>query len=94
MSRNKRPLTDDSGEVRELASEDLKRFGSPHEVLPESLREKIGTRRRGPQKTPTKVPVTIRLSRDVVERFKASGTGWQTRVDTALKEWLETHEPA
>jgi len=87
-------LTDDSGEVRELASEDLKRFGSPHEVLPESLREKIGTRRRGPQKTPTKVPVTIRLSRDVVERFKASGTGWQTRVDTALKEWLETHEPA
>ena len=94
MSRNKRPLTDDSGEVRELASEDLKRFGSPHEVLPESPREKIGTRRRGPQKTPTKVPVTIRLSRDVVERFKASGTGWQTRVDTALKEWLETHEPA
>ncbi|AZG10809.1 hypothetical protein EGT29_24600 [Pigmentiphaga sp. H8] len=94
MSRNKRPLTDDSGEARELGAEDLKHFGSPHEVLPESLRERIGTRRRGPQKTPTKVPVTIRLSREVVERFKASGTGWQTRVDTALKEWLETHEPA
>lgn len=94
MSRNKRPLTDDSGEVRELAAEDLEHFGSPHEVLPESLRTKIGTRHRGPQKTPTKIPVTIRLSRDVVERFKASGTGWQTRVDTALKEWLETHEPA
>lgn len=39
----------------------------------------------------TKERVTIRLSREVVERFRATGEGWQTRVDAALKEWLETH---
>ncbi|MBI4741502.1 MAG: BrnA antitoxin family protein [Betaproteobacteria bacterium] len=58
--------------------------------LPESLRTKL----RGPQKTPTKERITIRLSREVVERFRASGDGWQTRVDAALKDWLKTHSPA
>jgi uncharacterized protein (DUF4415 family) len=39
----------------------------------------------------TKERITIRLSRDVVEQFRASGDGWQTRVDAALKDWLKTH---
>jgi uncharacterized protein (DUF4415 family) len=43
---------------------------------------------RGPQRTPTKERITIRLSRDVVEQFRATGDGWQTRIDTALQEWL------
>lgn len=43
--------------------------------------------------TVTKERITIRLSRDVVETFRASGDGWQTRVDTALKDWLKTHTP-
>ena len=43
-------------------------------------------RRRGLQKRPTKVAVSLRLSRDVVERFKAGGPGWQTRIDKALKK--------
>lgn len=41
----------------------------------------------------TKERITIRLSREVVETFRASGDGWQTRVDGALKEWLKTHTP-
>jgi len=43
--------------------------------------------------TVTKERITIRLSRDVVETFRASGDGWQTRVDSALKDWLKTHTP-
>ena len=43
-------------------------------------------RARGPQKEPTKVAVSLRLSRDVVERFKSGGPGWQTRIDDALKK--------
>ncbi|PKY10078.1 hypothetical protein B1757_11510 [Acidithiobacillus marinus] len=39
----------------------------------------------------TKERVSIRLSREVVSRFRASGPGWQTRLDAALKEWLEAH---
>ena len=47
-----------------------------------------------PRAAVTKERITIRLSRDVVETFRASGDGWQTRVDTALKDWLKTHTPA
>lgn len=42
----------------------------------------------------TKERITIRLSREVVEQFRATGDGWQTRVDAALKDWLKTHSPA
>ncbi|MEO5369285.1 MAG: BrnA antitoxin family protein [Magnetococcus sp. DMHC-1] len=35
--------------------------------------------------------VSIFLSREVVERFRASGAGWQTRMDAVLLDWLKTH---
>lgn len=41
---------------------------------------------RGPQKTPTKQVVTIRLSPEVVETYKRTGRGWQTRIDEDLKK--------
>ena len=57
--------------------------------LPTSLRQKIASRRRGPQKVPTKVPVSIRLSPEVVAAFRASGAGWQSRVDDILREHIK-----
>ena len=39
----------------------------------------------------TKERITIRLSPDVLRAFRATGAGWQTRVDAALKDWLKTH---
>jgi uncharacterized protein (DUF4415 family) len=41
---------------------------------------------RGPQRKPTKVAVSLRLTREVLERFKAGGAGWQARIDEALKK--------
>lgn len=41
---------------------------------------------RGPQKSPTKVQVSLRLSPEVISHFKASGDGWQTRIDETLKK--------
>ena len=38
-----------------------------------------------PRKADAKVSVTLRLDRDIVERFKASGAGWQTRINAALR---------
>lgn len=87
----RKPLTDDAGEVREITPSDLneaRRF----DQLPESLQAKLRT--RGAQKTPTKEQISIRLSREVLDEFRASGHGWQTRIDTALKAWLKTHRPA
>lgn len=47
------------------------------------------TVRRGrPPSDVTKERITIRLSPDVVAAFRATGPGWQTRIDEALKEWL------
>jgi uncharacterized protein (DUF4415 family) len=42
--------------------------------------------RRGPQKTPTKVAVSIRLSPEVISHFKEKGPGWQSRIDDALRK--------
>lgn len=60
--------------------------------LPPELQRKLRAV-RGPQKAPTKERITIRLSRDVVARFRASGPGWQGRVDEALRSWLRRHQP-
>lgn len=46
---------------------------------------------RGPQKSPTKKSIAIRLSQDVLENFKATGAGWQTRIDDALRTFLKEH---
>ena len=35
--------------------------------------------------------ISIHLSPEVLAKFRATGPGWQTRIDRALKEWLETH---
>lgn len=90
MPRSK-PLVDIKGEVREIKATDLKAFVPAHDALPASLRRKLGV--RGPQKSPTKERITIRLSPEVVQRFRATGTGWQTRVDAALQDWLKQHKP-
>jgi uncharacterized protein (DUF4415 family) len=44
-------------------------------------------RRRGrPPKANPKVSVTLRLDQDVVERYKATGQGWQTRINAVLRK--------
>ena len=87
-----KPMIDADGEVRELTAADLKRFRPAKEVLSKSLLGKLKV--RGPQKAPTKERITIRLSPEVVRRFRDTGDGWQTRVDSALKDWLKSHKPA
>ena len=60
--------------------------------LPPSLQVKLAAiqeasrKRRGLQKAPTKQPVTLRLSPDVLAELRAKGRGWQTLVDQALRE--------
>jgi uncharacterized protein (DUF4415 family) len=48
----------------------------------------------GSVKPDRKVPTTIRLSPEVSSAFRATGHGWQTRIDAALKDWLRTHSPS
>jgi uncharacterized protein (DUF4415 family) len=59
--------------------------------LPTTVQSKLRNV-RGRQKVPTKERITIRLSPDVVSNFRATGAGWQTRIDAALRDWLKMHQ--
>ena len=48
---------------------------------------------RGPGKHPLKEQVSVRYSPDVLAAFRATGRGWQTRMDEALRDWLKSHSP-
>jgi uncharacterized protein (DUF4415 family) len=36
--------------------------------------------------------VSLRVDRDVLAGFRATGRGWQTRMNEALRVWLETEQ--
>ncbi len=60
---------------------------------PKAVHEALEVKRvRGRQKTPIKQLVSIRLSPEVVEYFKSTGKGWQTRVDEVLRNYVKTHQ--
>lgn len=43
-----------------------------------------------PKAEETKERITIRLSPEVVEFFRSTGKGWQTRIDEALKDYVSS----
>ncbi len=47
--------------------------------------------RRGRPRGSNKQQVAIRLDVDIIERFKADGAGWQSRVNAVLKDWISRH---
>ena len=51
-------------------------------------------RRGRPPKSNAKVLTTLRLDPDVVAGLRATGSGWQTRVNDAMREWLKAHSTA
>ncbi|WP_295396766.1 BrnA antitoxin family protein [uncultured Thiodictyon sp.] len=62
-------------------------------ITGQSLAELRGTltaRRRGPGRAPAKVSTTIRLDADVLAALKATGPGWQTRINDAMRAYVET----
>jgi uncharacterized protein (DUF4415 family) len=81
----------------ELTDEDFKHFRPAAEVLPELFGaelagEMLRPKRTGrPHATTPKIFTGIRLDPDVLEAFRATGKGWQTRMNEALKEWLKEH---
>ena len=85
--RSKEPVFDDDNP--EWTKEDFAkatRFDPPIKVTDLTPEILASIARRGPQKAPTKVAVSIRLSPDVVAHFKAKGPGWQSRIDDALRK--------
>lgn len=86
----RRPVIDSEGEVRELTVDDMRHFRPAADILPSSLKKALGVRGR-PRSANKKVPTNVRYDADVVEAFKATGEGWQTRMNNALREWAAAH---
>ena len=66
------------------------------ELLPallgaDTAAEMLKPRRGRPPSSAPKLHVNIRLDADVLDAFKRTGPGWQTRLNTALREWLDAH---
>ena len=38
-----------------------------------------------------KEQVTLRLDTEILEQFKATGNGWQTRINDVLRNWAKRH---
>ncbi len=70
-----------------LSEKELATMQPASECLPTHLYKKMT---RGKQVNPTKQKTTIRLSADVLEYFRSTGTGWQTRIDEILLDYVET----
>lgn len=50
--------------------------------------------RRGRPAGASKTQIALRIDNDTLAAFRATGQGWQSRMNAALREWLQTHSPA
>ena len=48
-------------------------------------------KRGRPKESAPKISTTIRLDADILAAFKATGRGWQTRLNKVLREWMKEH---
>jgi uncharacterized protein (DUF4415 family) len=87
---NRPPLTDKDGEVRELTAEDMKLFRPIAEVDPGMVEAMKATRNKGGRRkveTP-KVHFGVRMDPAVAHGIKATGKGYNARVESVLREAL------
>jgi len=90
----KKPLTEDKVQAMIASDPDApeatdeqfahaKPFGEAFPALAEEMRKNVGGR---PKSDCPKVAVSLRLDQEIVARFKASGPGWQTRMNDVLRD--------
>lgn len=88
----------DPDDAPELTEEDFSRgvWRIGEKVVPrEEAQKALKKAMRGrPAGTSTKKSTTVRLDNDILDAFKNTGRGWQTRMNNALRDWLKAHPPA
>lgn len=85
MSTNNKVIFDDDNP--EWTEEDFAR-ARPIEEFPELMAAfpKMRGRPTGSVKPDAKQPVSLRLDPDIVAHFRATGRGWQSRINDALRK--------
>lgn len=88
MRKRKNPKMIDD-ENPEWTEEDFRRARPAAEVLPPELLAILPKRKpgqRGPQRTPVKKKISLRVDAEVLDYYRGTGPGWQRRVNEALKK--------
>jgi uncharacterized protein (DUF4415 family) len=96
---SKRPLTDDEeAEIQrmiasdpdnpEITDDQIKQAKPFAEAFPD-LMESIKRSRGRPSVDAPKQQISLRLSQDVINAFKATGKGWQSRIDETLRKHMK-----
>jgi uncharacterized protein (DUF4415 family) len=76
---------DPEDDVPSLTAEDFARAKPARSVFSEAALSEFRPRRGRPSVESRKVQVSIRIEPKVLAAFKATGTGWQTRINEVLK---------
>ena len=83
MSQFERDLLES---IRQAKNGEYARISTPEDIVARRRGRPIGSVKAAP-----KVQTAIRFDPDVLEGLRATGRGWQTRANDALREWLQTH---
>jgi uncharacterized protein (DUF4415 family) len=80
----------------EMTNDWLTKARPASELLPglfgeSAAKEMLKPKRGRPVSAAPKEHINIRLDADIVGAFKQSGSGWQTRLNNALRDWLKNH---
>jgi uncharacterized protein (DUF4415 family) len=82
-------------DARELDATWFKEAKPASKVLPSIMGEEaadVMLKRRGRRPgTNNKVATSVRFDNDLLDAFKATGDGWQTRMNDALRDWAKKH---
>ncbi|MEY3841835.1 MAG: BrnA antitoxin family protein [Brevundimonas sp.] len=65
---------------------DFARAKGPDTLSTEELAAFPRTRVRSVQKAPTKRPISLRVDADILDSYRATGPGWQVRMNDALRK--------
>jgi uncharacterized protein (DUF4415 family) len=100
MTAKKKNITKtwtDPDDAPELTEEDFDRgvwtIGEKvvsHEEALKALKKAVRGRPLG---SGQKKSTTIRFDNDILDAFKSTGKGWQSRMNAALRDWLKEHRP-
>ena len=96
MNANKHVISSDLARVaaRPISAEEYAEMPELNDAFFEQADMYVGNnlvRRGRPVQDVTKTPIKLRLDPDIIAAFKAQGRGWQTRMNDALREWMNAH---
>lgn len=72
----------DAPEVTDAQMAEAQPFAEAFPALAKKMRKNVGGR---PRSANPKVPVSIRLDQEVLTKLKATGPGWQSRINEMLR---------